>query len=120
MFFIPLAQSVETAKGTVSLLQTILSGGPLLILACLVVVMGVIIYKQQNRLAGLEENFRKSNVSLLREQLAQSGPLTEALTQTRVALKDNTTKLGECTASIANLEGISTRLEVHLTRLESQ
>ena len=86
MFFLPLAQGTETAKATVGILQTVLSGGPLLILAVLVVVEAVVIWKLSGRLAGLEAEFRASSISLLQEQIRQNTPLTEALTKTNDVL----------------------------------
>lgn len=85
-FLISLAQAEVTVKETVGVLQTILSGGPLLILAVLVVVEGFVIYKLSQRLTTLEAQFRDSSVALLQDQLKQMGPLTEALTSTRDVL----------------------------------
>jgi predicted RecB family endonuclease len=126
--FLAQADPAAAAKGTVSLLQTILTGGPALILACLVVVEGYIIYRLYVGKTALEEAFRKSSESLLREQLTQSEPLIETLTQTKMALKSNTEQLDACmkvdenldriARSVESIERMNNRFEANMERLE--
>jgi hypothetical protein len=85
--FLAQGATAEAAKETVGVIQTILSGGPLLILAVLVVVQGRIIYQQYMRIQKLEEEFRVSSVALLKDQIAQVEPMTQALTQTNDMLR---------------------------------
>lgn len=85
--FLAQGATASAAKETVGVIQTILSGGPLLILAVLVVVQGRIIYQQYMRIQKLEEEFRISSVALLKDQIAQVEPMTQALTQTNDMLR---------------------------------
>jgi hypothetical protein len=98
---------VESATGAITLLQTILSGGPLLILAVLVVVEGYVIYKMANQINTLESEFRESSIDLLQNQIKQAEPLTQALTRTHEVLSRVDDALQNCSE-------ITTRVKTEL------
>jgi len=79
--FLSLAQS---AKESVGLLQTIISGGPALILAVLVVILGYFAYHQLKANGALEGGFREKIEELLREMLGRD---REALEGTNAAVQ---------------------------------
>jgi hypothetical protein len=105
-----LAQSEEATAG-VGVLKTILDGGPLLILAVLVVVEGYVIYHQSKKISKLETDYRDSSVSLLKDQIRQSEPLTHALTKTNDVL-------GRVETSLKDASSVATRLNAKLDAQE--
>ena len=76
-FPLQIAQSPEEGIG---LLQTIISGGPALILAVLVVILGYFAYHQLKANGLLEKGFREKIEELLREMLGRDRDAQEATT----------------------------------------
>jgi septal ring factor EnvC (AmiA/AmiB activator) len=92
------------ATSGIGLLQTILSGGPLLILAVLVVIEGYVIHKMAGQITTLEADFRESSIALLQDQIKQSEPLTEALTKTNTALERIDITMQEASQTMTRLK----------------
>ena len=84
--FLLLAQSTETVKAGVSILQTIIQGGAALILACVAVVLGWAYWKQLQGNNVLEKDFRTHSDSTSKERLqATETLLREMLDRDREA-----------------------------------
>lgn len=79
--------------GYVSSLKEILEGGVPLILAVMLVITCVIVYKLARANNELQKQLREKIQELLEKQLEQQGPLTKALTHTTEALKKTETTI---------------------------
>lgn len=106
-----IAQTAEAAKESVGVLQTILEGGLPLMLLVIAVILGWVIYKQNERIAELEKEFRTDSKSLLQDQIAEAKPLTEALTKTNDVM-------GRVDRSLKDATDTMTRLNAKLDAQE--
>lgn len=123
-----IAQSPEEGIG---LLQTIISGGPSLILAVLVVVLGYFAYHQLKSNGLLERGFREKIEELLREMLGRDRDaqeattaavqvvegFTEAMKEQRIAC-DQTSRLVE--SNSRTLDDVKRLIETQNATLQAQ
>lgn len=123
-----LAQAAEKSLG---LIQTIVAGGPALILAVIVAILGYFSYHQLAANGTLERGFREKIEDLLREMLGRDREaqeataaavqvvegFTEAMKEQRIAC-DQTTRLVESTARA--LEDVKRLVEGQNGMLQAQ